>query len=249
MRPREAGGDPDLPLDARFTTTHWSVVLLAGDGGSQQAARSLETLCRTYWYPLYAYVRRRGHGPEEAQDLTQAFFVRLLAKKELAKVDQSKGRFRSFLLASMNHFLTNEWDRARALKRGGGAEILSLDDGSAESRYALESLADPTPERLYERQWALALLDRALASLRDECVSAGREGQFDALSPFLCCEADGPAHAEAGAKLGMSSAAVASNVYRLRQRYRELVRGEIAQTVAGPEDLEDELRLLFSVLS
>jgi len=157
-----------------FTTTHWTVVLAAGGEESPEAAQALEALCRTYWYALYAYIRRRGYAAPEAQDLTQEFLARLLATNGLASVDRRKGRFRSFLLASLNHFLANEWDRARAAKRGGAAEVLSLNDASVEARYALEASNDLTPERLYDRQWALALLDRALHRLQSELAAAAK---------------------------------------------------------------------------
>lgn len=249
MGRNEAEEDPTILREVQFTTTHWSAVLLAADGGSVQATRSLESLCRMYWYPLYAYVRRRGFGPEEAQDLTQAFFARLLEKDALAQVDRAKGRFRSFLLASVNHFLANEWDRSRAIKRGGRTTTFSLDEASAASRYAMEIPTEVTPETLYERQWALELLDRALNRLGAESLRSGRQEEFECLSVFLSCDESDRSYAEIGSDLGLSSTAIASRVYRLRQRYRELVRDEIAQTVARPEDLDDELRLLFSVFS
>jgi RNA polymerase sigma-70 factor (ECF subfamily) len=234
---------------ASFATTHWGVVLSACNPTSAPSAQALETLCRTYWYPLYACVRRRGHDAHTAQDLTQEFFARLLARDGLARVDQGKGRFRSFLLGSLNHFLANEWHRARAAKRGGGAEVISLDDATAEQRYALEPASDATPDKLFERRWALTLLDRALARLREEFTAGGRGEQFDWLKEFLHSDESERPYADVGAERGLKPSAVASAVYRFRQRYRELVRDEIAQTVAGAEELEDELRWLFAALS
>lgn len=214
-----------------------------------QAAQALETLCRTYWYPLYAYIRRRGYAAPEAQDLTQDFLARLLATNGLASADRHKGRFRSFLLASLNHFLANEWDRARAAKRGEGAEVLSLDDVAVEARYALEPATDLSPERLYDRQWALVLLDRALHRLQSEFAAAGKGCQFECIKEFLQCEESDRSYQEVGREMGLKAPAVASMVYRLRQRYRELVREEVAHTVPSLGDLDDELRWLFQVLS
>ena len=231
-----------------FKTTHWSVVILAGQPASHQAAESLEKLCRAYWFPLYAYVRRRGHTPEDAQDLTQEFFLRLLQKHYLTHADRNKGRFRSFLLSSLDHFLANDWRRAQAEKRGGGHPPISLDDASAEGRYTLEPLSDLTPERLYERQWALTLLDHALAMLREEFTAAGQARQFNHLRGFLTTEAAQGSYAATAAELGMTTGAMASAVHRLRHRYRELVREEIAHTVASPAEVEDELRWLFAAV-
>jgi DNA-directed RNA polymerase specialized sigma24 family protein len=240
----DAGG-----REAWFGTTHWTVVLSAREGGMPQAAQALETLCRTYWYPLYAYIRRRGYAAPEAQDLTQEFLARLLATNGLASVDRRKGHFRSFLLASLNHFLANEWDRARAAKRGGGAEVLSLDDPGVEARYALEPSTELTPEQLYDRQWALTLLDRALHRLQSEFTNAGKGHQFECLKEFLHSEESERSYEEVGRELGLNAPAVASTVYRLRQRYRELVREEVAHTVPSLGDLDDELRWLFRVLT
>jgi RNA polymerase sigma factor (sigma-70 family) len=228
-----------------FQTTHWSVVVSAGQQASPQAAESLEKLCRAYWFPLYAYARQRGHTPEDAQDLTQAFFLRLLQKQYLAHADRDKGRFRSFLLTALNHFLTNDWRRAEAVKRGSGQPPISLDDTRAEDRYALEPLSDLTPERLYERHWALTLLDQALARLRAESAAAGQTRQFNRLKGFLTTQAAESSYAAVAAELGMTSGAVGKLIYRLRHRYRELVREEIAHTVASPAEVEDEIRWLF----
>lgn len=234
---------------AWFPTTRWSLITLAGARSTAESAAALEQLCRTYWYPLYAFVRRRGSGPEEAQDLTQDFFAHLLSKDALAKVDKAKGRFRSFLLASLDHFLINHHARTQAVKRGGGAEVFSLDATLAENRYSQEPVSDPAPDRLFERRWALTLLDQALERLRAEHQQDGRSAQFDWLKEFLYSEENERPYAEVGAERGLKPSAVASAVYRFRQRYRELVRQEIAQTVSGPEELEEELHWLFGALS
>ena len=231
-----------------FQTTHWSVVVLAGQEASPQAAESLEKLCRAYWFPLYAYVRRRGHTAEDAQDLTQEFFLRLLRKDYLAHADRGKGRFRSFLLSSLNHFLTNDWRRAQAQKRGAGRAVISLDDTTAEARYGLGPLSGLTPERLYERHWALTLLEHALARLREEFAAAGQTRQFNQLRGFLTTEAAESSYAAAAAKLGMTTGAAGKVIHRLRLRYRELVREEIAQTVGSPAEVEDEIRWLFGAV-
>ena len=234
---------------AWFGTTHWTVVLSARGEALPEAAEALETLCRTYWYPLYAYIRRRGYAAPEAQDLTQEFLARLLATHGLASVDRRKGRFRSFLLASLNHFLANEWDRACAAKRGGAAEIVSLNDAAVEARYALERSNELTPEELFDRQWAMTLLELTLKRLQSEFAAAGKSRQFECLKEFLHCEESDRPYQQVAEEMGLNPSAVASAVYRLRQRYREIVREEIAHTVPSPGDLDDELRWLFRVLS
>ena len=231
-----------------FATTHWSVVLNAGGGGdSLRTATALEQLCRTYWYPLYAYVRRRGHDTQEAQDLTQEFFARLLQSRALQGVNRERGRFRAFLLASLNHFLANEWHRARTLKRGGGMALISFDAATAEERYRLEPVDESTPEKIYERRWALALLDQVLIRLRDECVANGKGELFEQLRPWLSAARGAFSYEKISAKTGLSEAAARQAVHRLRQRYRELLRTEIAQTVSSPQEIDDEVRHLFSV--
>ncbi len=230
-----------------FKTTHWSVVLDAGGVDPVQSGAALATLCQTYWYPLYTYVRRLGHGAEDAKDLTQEFFARLLEKQWLAQVDASRGRFRSFLLAALKHFLTNEWRRMQTAKRGGGQRLLSLDD-TAEAMYAHEPASDLTPEKLYERRWALRLFERALDRLARDYQTTGRQDVYEALKGFLSAEAKDGEYAEVGERLGMSSGAVAAAVHRLRQRYRELVRDEIAQTVTDGTGLEEEMRSLLAAL-
>ncbi len=231
-----------------FQTTHWSVVLQAGQDSSPKSGEALEKLCRTYWFPLYAYIRRRGYPAAEAQDLTQGFFMRFLEKGYLTHADQNKGKFRSFLLSSLNHFLANDWRRAQAAKRGCGQPPISLDEETAEGRYALEAVSNLTPEKIYERRWALTLLDQALARLQAEFVAAGHAAQFEHLQGFLTTEAGESGYGEVAKQLRMSPGAVSSAAHRLRQRYRELVREEIAHTVGSPAEIEDEIRWLFSAV-
>jgi RNA polymerase sigma factor (sigma-70 family) len=231
-----------------FVTTHWSLVLTAGQSDSTRAHDALAKLCQTYWYPLYAYVRRRGFSPHDAEDLTQGFFAQLLQANSLANVRREKGRFRGFLLAALNHFVANEWDRARARKRGGGKAAISLDAESAESRYKLEPADTLTAERIYERRWALTLLDTVLQQLEREHELSGKMDLFGELRFCLTGERSKLPYAELANRLGMSEGAVKVAVHRLRQRYRELLRAEIAHTVASPEEVDDEIRHLFAVL-
>jgi RNA polymerase sigma-70 factor (ECF subfamily) len=209
----------------------------------------LEKLCRAYWYPLYAFVRRQGHGPEDAQDLTQAFFAHLLRKDFLHGVGPEKGRFRSFLLTCLKHFLTDQWEKARAAKRGGDGAERPLAMEQAEGRYAIEAHVAANPESLYERRWALDLLDRVLDRLRQEAAAAGRAAVFERLQGCLLGERLCGTYAQLGMPLGLSETAVKVAVHRLRRRYRELLREEIAHTVARPEEVEAELRYLFEVVS
>jgi RNA polymerase sigma factor (sigma-70 family) len=241
--------EPTPPTAAQFLTTRWSVVLTAGHKSSPQAQEALGTLCQTYWYPLYAYIRRQGHSPYDAQDLTQEFFARFLEKDFLSDVHRERGRFRSFLLAALKHFLANEWDRARAQKRGGGRRFISLDEHDAESRYALEPRDELSADSLYERRWAMMLLERVLGQLREEFVTAGKIAQFDLLKGVLSAGRGAVPYAEVAARLKTTEAAVKVSVHRLRKRYRELLGAEIAQTVAGPDEVEDEVRYLFAILS
>jgi len=223
----------------RFAATRWTVVLAARRETSPQARVALEELCRQYWYPLYAYVRRSGYESHEAEDLTQEFFVRLLAKNYLAEVDPEKGKFRSFLLASLKHFLANEWDKARAQKRGGGRTFVSLD---AETRYRQEPVDELTADKLLDRQWALALLEQVLGRLEAETDPK----QFAALKPFLTAEKEAIPYANVAGQLETSEGAVKVAVHRLRQRYRKLLREEIAHTVASPAEVDEEIRHLFA---
>ena len=232
-----------------FVTTHWSVVLTAGDSDTPRARAALETLCQTYWYPLYAFVRRTGHSREEAQDSTQEFFARLLTHNTFARADPARGRFRTFLLASLKNFLATEWAKARAQKRGGGAQLLPLEFDTAEARLAQPIAPGDTPDRAFDRQWALALLDVVLGRLRREYSDTGREGLFLGLKDTLGGGRTEIPYRELGANLGMSEAGVKVAAHRLRRRYRELLREEIANTVAAPEEVEDELKHLFAALS
>ena len=234
---------------ADFCTTHWSVVLAAGRSDSIRARDALEKLCRAYWYPLYAFVRRLGHSPHDAEDLVQAFFAQSLEKNYLGAADQAKGRFRSFLLIALKRFLANEWDKAQTLKRGGRAPLISLDALTAEQRYALEPADHLSADFLFERRWALTLLDQVLARLRAEQTTAGRNAAFELLKDSLTAGGRGTPYAELAGRLGMSEGAVKVAVHRLRQRYRELLEAEIANTVASPEEVAAERRHLLSVLS
>lgn len=246
---RSASNENLLPAQSYFATTHWSVVLNASQAAAPEAATALEQLCRTYWYPLYAFVRRKGHTPHDAQDLTQAFFARLLEKNYVAQADRDRGRFRTFLLAALTHFLADEWDKARRLKRGGGREIISFDAASAEERYRLEPVNQLDAAKLYERRWVTTLFDKVLARLEQEFHDSGKGKSFDRLKGSLLAEETGLSYADLGAQLGMKEDAVKQAVHRMRRRYRELFREEIAQTVASPREVDDELKHLFAVLS
>ncbi|MGO8691817.1 MAG: RNA polymerase sigma factor [Thermoguttaceae bacterium] len=233
---------------AGFAATHWTVVLAAARGEEpSRAAAAMTELCRTYWYPLYAFLRRRGHEAHEAEDLTQEFFARLLGPHFLAAVDRRKGKFRSFLLAALKHFLSDQRDRDRAQKRGGGQVVLSLDRLDAETRYAREPAQDLTPEKMFEKQWALSILERVLSRLHDELLGEGKAALFEALKDTLTGAGAG-GYAALGGRLGMSEGAVKVAAHRLRRRYRALLRAEIAQTVAGPDEVEDEIRYLLACL-
>jgi RNA polymerase sigma factor (sigma-70 family) len=231
-----------------FLTTRWTEVFQAAQSSSPVGAAALENLCRKYWYPLYAYVRREGVPPHDAQDLTQAFFARFLERNYLAQVDPARGKFRSFLLASLKHFLANEWDRLRAQKRGGKAQIISLDEQTAEARYLLEPRDETTAEKIFERRWALTILEEVLVRLEAECAAAGKADQFRHLKDHMMAGSTTP-QAELAAQLNMSPSAVKVAIHRLRKRYRALLREEIAQTVASPADVDGELRHLFSVIA
>jgi RNA polymerase sigma-70 factor (ECF subfamily) len=234
---------------AGFARTHWSVVLAAGGGDSTHAHAALEKLCRAYWPPIYAFVRRQGHAPHDAEDLTQEFFARLLGKNYLADVDRAKGRFRSYLLASLKHFLANEWDKARAKKRGGGQTLIPIDAGRIETSCGVEPADHLTADKIFERRWALTLLDQVLRRLRAEYVRDGKEKLFEQLKPTLTEASRSVAYAEIATRLGTTEGAIKVSVHRLRQRYRELLRAEIADTVGGPDEVEDELRNLFAALA
>jgi RNA polymerase sigma-70 factor (ECF subfamily) len=229
-----------------FATTHWTVVLAAGRRRTPQADMALEELCRTYWFPLYAYVRRQGHSREYAEDLTQAFFTRFFEKNYLEGLSSEKGKFRAFLLAAMKHFLTNEWDRAHAAKRGGGATPLSLDWQDADTRYQIDPADNLSPDKLFDRAWAVTLLERVIIRLRDESATDGKARFFEQLKPFLMVGKSAIPYAEAAAKHGQSEGAMRTAVHRLRRRYRELLREEIGQTLSDPAQVEEEMRTLFA---
>lgn len=232
-----------------FATTHWSLVLSAADEHSPQAADALAQLCQDYWHPLYAFVRRQGASPHEAEDLTQEFFARLLAKRSIANASREKGRFRTFLLVALKRFLINERERAHAQKRGGGQLAISLDVEEAEAGYRAEPVDAMTADRIYERRWVLALLDRVIESLRAEAEADGKGEIFELLKVFLCGEKGAKSQASIGKRFGMSEGAVKAAVHRLRVRYRDRLRSEVAKTVAHPSEIDDELRHLLAVLS
>jgi RNA polymerase sigma-70 factor (ECF subfamily) len=219
-----------------FVTTHWSIVLTAARSDTPRARAALENLCRIYWHPLYAYARRRGYLPEDAEDLTQAFFARLLERNAVASVTPEKGRFRSFLLASMNHFLADEWDKARAQKRGGG-KVISLEWQSAETRLGEFPVENFTPEKAFERHWAIALLEQVYQRLREEYHTDGKTMLFDTLRTALAGASDAAPYAELARQLNLSEGAVKVAVHRLRQRYRALLRETIADTVSDPAEV------------
>ena len=246
-----AGGE-DRPAFARpqlFATTHWSIIITAGDESSPEAQEALEKLCRTYWYPIYAYVRRQGHNPEDAQDLTQAFFARFLEKRYFRLANRDRGRFRTFLLTSLKNFLVNEWEHAHAAKRGGGATHLPLDSLVAENLYSFEASLDFNAEKIYERAWAMAALERVRARLQQEYAAKGKKEYFAQLESFLPGEKSELSYAEAARRLGRSEGSLKSDVHRLKNRYGEVLRSEIAQTVSTPAEIDDEVRHLIRVLS
>ncbi|MBI4323717.1 MAG: sigma-70 family RNA polymerase sigma factor [Chloroflexi bacterium] len=232
-----------------FATTPWSVVLAAGRESSPQATAALESLCRTYWYPLYAYVRRRGFGPEDAQDFVQEFFRRLLASDWLARADQSKGRFRTFLLCGLQNFLANERQKAKRLQRGAGCDLIALDALEAVERYLVEPADVASADKLFERRWALTLLDHVLGQLQAEQMTAGAGERFKALRGVLLGEPTQEGYAALARRFGVTESTAKSWVHRLRRRYRELLREEVAQTVGSAGEVEDELRHLFRVLA
>jgi len=229
-----------------FASTQWSVVLLAGNENSPLSAAALEKLCQSYWYPLYSYTRRQGNSPHEAADLTQDFFSHLLSTNALASVHREKGRFRSFLLASLKNLLANDWHRSRRQKRGGGVQLFSLDEEVAEGRYQLQPADESTADKIFERAWAETILARALDRLRQECDGGEKTRRFDEVKTFLLGEKGSDTLADAATRLNMSLGAVKGLVHRLRRRFGELIRDEIAQTVSSPEEIEQEIRDLFA---
>ncbi|MBI5387743.1 MAG: sigma-70 family RNA polymerase sigma factor [Verrucomicrobia bacterium] len=224
-------------------------MLAAGHSSAPGAQAALESLCRSYWYPLYAYVRRRGHSPEEAQDLTQDFFARFLEKKYFALADPVRGRFRTFLLTALKHFLANEWKKAHREKRGSGQVALSLDAEVAEQRYAVEPVEETNPEIIYERRWAAALLEDVLESLQQECTAGDKGWQFEELKAGLWGGSQASSYADIATRRGTTETTIKIAAHRLRQRYRELLRAEIARTVASPAEVDEELRHLIAVIS
>lgn len=239
----------DAPPGAQwFATTHWSVVLAARDGDSTGASEALNDLCRAYWPPLYAYIRREGHDVEEAQDLTQEFIARLLARDYLQRVHHQEGKFRSFLLAYLKNFLSEQRRKAGAQKRGGGCVFVSLDELSAKDGYLLEPVDDLTPDQVFERRWAQAVLQTALDRLRGEYAARGQAALFELLQDYQPRDPSGRSYAQLGSELGMTEAAIKSAVQRMRQRHRELLREEIARTVTRPEEIEEELRHFRTLL-
>lgn len=233
----------------QFDTTHWSVVNAAGDVRSPQSAAALEKLCRTYWPPLYAFIRRQGHTEEDAQDLTQEFFARLLERNEFESVDPRKGKFRTFLLAALTHFLSNQRDRERAAKRGGGQKIISLDEIKSEQLRHLEPASELSPDKLFDARWAMTVLEQALSELRRELAADGKASHFDELKGFLTADPGGGDYSNAATRLAATPQTVAVTVFRLRQRYRELVRAEVAHTVCSPLEVDEEMRHLQLALS
>lgn len=238
---------PDVPRD--FRTTHWSVVLAAGQGSAPEATDALARLCRAYWYPLYVYVRRQGHAPPDAEDLTQEFFARLLEKRLFAFADRERGRFRTFLLTALKHFLVNEWEKARAVQRGGRCAFVSLQEENAAERFQAEPSDGTTPEKAYEKRWAATLLEVVLRHLRVEADASGRRALFDKLKDYLWGEAGAITYVSIASELSLTPTAVKVAAHRLRQRFREVLRAEIAQTLAREEDIDDELRHLFAIVS
>ncbi len=243
--------ETDIPsgLGGGFPTTHWSVVLSAGDGSLPNAKAALERLCRAYWYPLYVYVRWQGRSVEDAQDLTQEFFARLLQRDYLRLSDPARGRFRTFLLTALKRFLVNDWKKGRAVKRGGGQTVISWNQQETESRFLVEPADQTTPEKAFEKRWALIVLEQVLERLREEFTAGGQTERFERLKVLLWGEKDSPSYAEVAAELGLTEGALKVTVHRLRQRYRELLRAEIANTVERPEEVDDELRHLIAAIS
>lgn len=247
MRDDGPNQNPSPSARAWFSTTHWSVVAAARDPDDPRAPAALERICQAYWFPLYVFVRRQGQSVADAEDLVQGFFAKLIEKNFLAGIEREKGRFRSFLLLTFTRYAANEWDRGRREKRGGVHARISLDEQDTEARYLLEPVHEMTPERAYDRQWALALIGQVLDRLEVEFGSAGKQGLFNEMKVFLNGDR-GASYAEVGGRLGMSEGAVKVAVHRLRQRYGELLRLEIAETVSEPEAVEDEIRHLLAAL-
>lgn len=244
-----APGSASDPAQKQFQTTHWSLVVRAADPDQPHVKEALAALCEKYWYPLYAYARRRVPDLHEAQDLTQAFFACLLEKDLLATASQERGRFRTFLLTALQHFIVNEWHKARAEKRGGDRTLLSLDFEAGDSRFRLEPSIALTAERLFERQWAMTLLDRGLARLRETYHAAGEADRFERLQPFIGGHRPEESFADVAAELGLTAGAAKVAAHRLRKQYREILRDELAQTVESESEIDNEIAWLFRVLA
>jgi RNA polymerase sigma factor (sigma-70 family) len=234
---------------SRFTTTHWSVVLAAGDSASPQHRKALETLCQTYWYPLYAYLRRRGYDKHQAEDYIQGFFIQMLDKRRLSGVSPKPSKFRSFLLTALNNFVSDEHDHARAIKRGGTQKTLSLNIETAESHYTLEPIDELSPERLFGRAWALTVLEKTMDRLEAELVNTNKKELFDTLKVYVCGEPTTETYCDVASQLNMTENAVKVAVHRLRRRYREFLRNEIAQTVLTEEQVDEEISYLFTIVA
>jgi len=235
---------------SEFHTTSWTLIRAASGDRSGDSREALAALCQKYWHPVYAFVRSRGYDREQSQDLTQGFFALLIEKNYLLDADRKRGRFRSFLLAAVKHFLANEWDRTNALKRGGGQVPVSIDLTEAEGWHALAAVEQATtPESLYERRWALSVLENVMSKLRAEFADAGKANEFDRLSMYLNRESESARYDALAEEMGISAGALRMSVHRMRRRYRSLLRAEIAESVSGPEEIDDELRFLRLVLS
>jgi RNA polymerase sigma factor (sigma-70 family) len=247
--PQRRSDDLLPPGGARFATTNWSMIVQAGAEESQATRAALSVLCQIYWYPLYAFCRRRGAGRHEAQDLVQGFFAQLLEKGFVAAADRERGRFRTFLLTTFRRHVSKVREHDTAQKRGGGRTVLSFDFEDGEGRYKLEPEDNRTPEAIFERRWALTLLARTLEALREQFRQAGREDRFEVLKEYLDGGGKPPSHREAGERLGLSEGAVKVSVHRLRKQYRALLRAEISQTVADPDAIDDEIRHLVQALA
>jgi RNA polymerase sigma factor (sigma-70 family) len=245
------GGHEGVSRSGRqgFEATRWSLVLAAQGDDTVKAGNALAELCRVYWYPLYAFVRRMGRTSEEAEDLTQEFFARVIEHSYFDAAAQAKGKFRTFLLTAFRHFLANEWDKTRAQKRGGGVPVLSIDQQQAEERFDLEPADPASPEKLYERQWALTVLEESLSQLEQELIAEGRHELFDALKSSLALQDRQMTYTELATRLGMTESSVKVTLHRLRKRYRALLRSTIEQTVSSPAEVDEEIRHLFTIFS
>jgi RNA polymerase sigma-70 factor (ECF subfamily) len=249
MQISEPSEQIEAPSPRLFATTHWTVVLTAGAGASETAGHALEQLCEAYWHPIYSYLLRRGYSAADAQDLTQEFFAQVIAKRHLRHADHSKGKFRSFLLASLHYFLAREWCRAHRQKRGGQYQFVSLDEPGNRDGGPLEPAAGATPEKEFQRQWALTVLNQAMDALENECAAANKSALFCEVKHLLAGERDGESYRAIGSRLGMSQSALRVTVHRLRQRYGQLLRSEIQQTVGSRDQVEEELNDLLRALS